>query len=229
MNSTGMSRVAGSAFNRRHVSYPSRPGIITSSRIRSGLARAATRRATSPPGAASTWYPSLPAPAPAGPGWPACRRRSRICSTVVRWRRLVASWLEDRVAAPAAATPHRATPGGGSTPCRTPGGAARRRAANRAARRAGFFKLTQASFQFGHLLCRFAAAVSRSSNARRKCRNHIVRYPRIAGRRLGLKGFRTTGLEAEKVGQAAVEPLAPDRLGDHVVEPGPEVSLLARG
>ena len=36
MKTTGISRVASFSFSRRQVSNPSIPGIITSSRIRSG-------------------------------------------------------------------------------------------------------------------------------------------------------------------------------------------------
>ncbi|MNT51934.1 hypothetical protein D3C72_1889260 [compost metagenome] len=59
----GMCRVAGSALSWRHTSWPDMPGIITSSRIRSGagLPRAICR-AFSPDPASFTRYWSLSRP-----------------------------------------------------------------------------------------------------------------------------------------------------------------------
>ena len=45
---TAVSGASGSSFRRRHVSYPSMPGIITSSSTSSGRARRAISSASSP-------------------------------------------------------------------------------------------------------------------------------------------------------------------------------------
>ena len=53
-STTGMWAVSGSAFNRRHTSIPSSPGIITSSRTRSGAFSFANVRAVGPSSALTT-------------------------------------------------------------------------------------------------------------------------------------------------------------------------------
>jgi len=64
----GIPRVASSAFSRATVSKPSIPGILTSSRIRSGFLAAASARPLrrSPPGAARASARATAAPAAGG-------------------------------------------------------------------------------------------------------------------------------------------------------------------